>query len=337
MATIGDVAKYAGVSRSTVSYALSGNRPIKPETRDRIQQAIQVLGFTANAGARALATSKTWIMGLIVPFTPEEFAPATLGYVLGVSESARDLGYDVLLVTRKEGDSGIARITESGLVDGVILLDVKRHDDRIHSLRMARQPSVLIGIPEDETSMDCVDLDFFAAGRMLVEHLHALGHRAVLFLTLPEQLFEQDLGYAWRFREAVSRTSAQLGMTVHEVAGDSEPEARAREIGAALDRYPDVTALLAHNDGALVDLPMVLQDRNLRVPQDLSVVSLFPERFGRMFSVPYTAIETSATAVAERAVRLLAQRIERPETPAIRELIAPVIIDRGSSALPRQP
>jgi len=334
MATIGDVARYAGVSRSTVSYALSGNRPIKPETRDRIQEAIKVLGFTANAGARALATSKTWIMGLIVPFTPEEFAPATLGYVLGVTESARTLGYDVLMVTREEGDAGIARITESGLVDGVILLDVKRQDDRIHSLRMARQPSVLIGVPEDETTIDCVDLDFAAAGRMLVEHLKDLGHRSIVFLTLPEQLFEQDLAYAWRFRDAVMATSTRLGMRVHEVAGDPEPEARARELGAALDRFPDATALLVHNDGALVDLPMILQERELRIPQDLSVVSLFPERFGRMFSVPYTAIETSASAVAARAVRLLAQRIERPERPATRELIAPTIVDRGSSIAP---
>ncbi len=332
MTTIGDVAKYAGVSRSTVSYALSGNRPIKLETRERIAEAIKVLGFTANAGARALATSKSWILGLIVPFTPEEFAPATLGYVLGVSETARSLGYDVLLVTREEGDSGIARITESGLVDGVILLDVKRHDDRVHGLLMARQPSVLIGIPEEDVALDCVDLDFGDAGRMLVEHLNELGHERVVFLTLPEQIFEQDLGYAWRFRESVLETATRLGITISEVAGDPDPDERAREVGAALDRHRDATALLVHNDGALVDLPMILAERGLRIPEDLSVVSVFPERFGRMFSVPYTAIETSASVVADRAVRLLARRIEQPELSAARELIAPTIVDRGSSA-----
>jgi DNA-binding LacI/PurR family transcriptional regulator len=330
MANIGDVAKRAGVSRSTVSYALSGNRPISAETRDRIAQAIRELGYTANAGARALATSKSWIMGLIVPFTPEEFAPATLQYVLSASETARSLGYDVLMVNGQEGDAGIARITESGLVDGVIVLDVRRHDDRIEALERTQQPSVLVGMPDDVVPIDSVDLDFHQAGRKLVRHLHERGHRSILFLTLPDQVFTLDLGYAWRFREAVLGLAGELGMAVRIIPGDADPEVRARSIGTALDANTDATAMLVHNDGALADLPMLFLERGLSIPQDLSVVSLFPERFGRMFSLPYTAIETSATAVTARAVNLLAARIIDPDRKPTRELFAPEIIDRGS-------
>ena len=68
MATIGDVARVAGVSRSTVSYALSGKRSISRETRERIDEAIRHLGFTVNAGARALATSETMVIGLMLEF-----------------------------------------------------------------------------------------------------------------------------------------------------------------------------------------------------------------------------------------------------------------------------
>ena len=331
MATIGDVARRAGVSRSTVSYALSGNRPISTQPRDRIATAIRDLGYTANAGARALATSKSWIMGLIVPFIPEEFVPATLQYVLSASETARSLGYDVLMVNRQEGDSGIARITDSGLVDGVIVMDVRRHDDRINALLRAEQPSVLVGLPDDVVPIDSVDLDFHAAGRKLVRHLHDRGHRSILFLTLPDQVFTLDLGYAWRFREAVLSLAGELGMAVRIIPADADPEVRARGIGAALDSNTDATAMLVHNDGALADLPMLFLERRLSIPRDLSVVSLFPERFGRMFSLPYTAIETSATAVTARAVNLLAARIENPDRKPIRELFAPEIIDRGSS------
>jgi DNA-binding LacI/PurR family transcriptional regulator len=333
MATIGDVARHAGVSRSTVSYALSGNRPISSETRERVAKAIHELGFTANAGARALATSKSWIMGLIVPFTPEEFAPATLQYVLSASETARALGYDVLMVSQQEGDAGIARITESGLVDGVIVLDIRRRDDRIAALRRAAQPSVLLGLPDDRVSIDSVDLDFRAAGRKLVRHLHERGHRSIIFLTLPQQVFDLDLGYAWRFREAALGLAGELGMVVRVIPGDADPEVRARSIGEALDQSSEATAMLVHNDGALADLPMLFLERGLSIPRDLSVVSLFPERFGRLFSLPYTAIETSATAVAARAVNLLAARIENPELPPVRELFAPEIIDRGSSRM----
>src|ERR1700733_14596140 len=196
MATIGDVAKYAGVSRSTVSHALSGKRTISQATRERVNEAVRVLNYRANAGARALATARTMILALVVPFTPEEFAPATMQYVLVVTQTARSLGYDVLLVTQEEGADGIARVAESNLVDGVIILDVKRNDPRVGVLSQIRQPGVLIGMPDGEPAVDCVDFDFGAAGALLVDHLAERGHREVIFLTLPDELFAQGLGYA---------------------------------------------------------------------------------------------------------------------------------------------
>ena len=92
MATIEDVARVAGVSRSTVSYALSGKRSISRETQQRIEKAIADLGFTVNAGARALATSQTMSIGLLSQFHQDEFAPAMLQYIRSVSDVARDLG-----------------------------------------------------------------------------------------------------------------------------------------------------------------------------------------------------------------------------------------------------
>src|SRR5687768_1420232 len=126
--TIGDVAKAAGVSRSTVSYALSGKRTISEETRERIQEAIRSLGFTANAGARALATHRTMVLGLLLQFEPDEFAPAMLQYLLPITDTARVNGYDILMVTDADGPAALRRITESDMVDGVVLLDVL-HDD----------------------------------------------------------------------------------------------------------------------------------------------------------------------------------------------------------------
>ncbi|WP_369371840.1 LacI family DNA-binding transcriptional regulator [Promicromonospora sp. Populi] len=331
MSTIGDVARVAGVSRSTVSHALSGKRPISLATRERIDEAIRELKYTANAGARALATSKSSILGLIVPFTPEEFAPATMQYVLAITETARSLGYDVLLVTEDEGSAGITRISESNLVDGVILLDVKRHDDRLAALAEARCPAVLIGVPEGDVELDVVDLDFTAAGGLLVQHLHDEGHREAVFVTLPDAIFRLELAYAWLFRDAVVAKAAELGVELHAVEGDADPERRAAAISSALDAHPEATALLVHNDGALADLQQILHERTLRVPEDLAVVSLYPEQFGRMFSLPYTAIETSAARVAADAVHLLASRIDDPEIPFTRRLLTPVMIDRGTS------
>lgn len=332
MATIADVAQAAGVSLSTVSHALSGKRTISEPTKQRIFQAIHDLNYTANAGAKALATRRSSIMALVVPFTPDEFALATMQYVLVVVETARSLGYDVLMVTQEEGLDGIARVTDSNLVDGVILLDVKRRDDRIAALMKASQPGVLLGVPDSPVALDTVDLDYEAAGHMLVRHLADAGHTEALFLTLPDELFAQDLGYAWRFQEAVVHEASARGMTLRRIAGDSEPEARAATISRALQNRGGATALLVHNDGALAELQSILDDNGLSVPEDIAVVSLYPESFGRMFALPYTAIETSASEIAAEAVRLLARRIEDPAAEIVRHLVHPVIIDRGTSA-----
>ncbi|HEX4443932.1 MAG TPA: LacI family DNA-binding transcriptional regulator [Galbitalea sp.] len=331
MATISDVAQYAGVSRSTVSHALSGKRPISRETRERVNDAICALHYTANAGAKALATSKSSVMGLIVPFNPEEFAPATMQYVLIISETARSLGYDVMMVTGAEGAAGIARVTDSNMVDGVILLDVKRHDERIDSIVSAGKPGVLVGIAEDNHVVDSVDLDYAHAASVLIRHLHSEGHRHVIFLTFPEDLFAEDLGFVWRFYDSVIAVANELGIELEVVHGDPEPAARARVVAGALRAHPEATALLVHNEGALVDLPLLLKECGLSAPDDISVVSVFPDQFGGMFSLPYTAIETSPKVVAERAVRMLANRIANPDHPVLRELIAPVLIDRGST------
>jgi DNA-binding LacI/PurR family transcriptional regulator len=331
MATIADVAEYAGVAPSTVSHALSGKRPVSAETRQRINEAIAILQFTANAGAKALATSKTSTMGLIVPYVPEEFAPARMQYILIVSEKARSLDYDVLMVTDVDGTVGIKRVTDSNRVDGVILLDIKRHDERIAAIVAADEPGVLIGIADDNDVVDSVDLDFAEAGRMLVRHLANLGHRRVIFVTFPEGLFAQDLGFVWRMRDSVIAESAKLGLTLTVVYDDANPAVRAQVLGRALDDKSGATALLVHSIGALVDLPTLISERGISVPRDLSVVSLFGDEFGAMLSLPYTAIEPSPEIVVSRAVELLAARIQDPDRPVVRELIAPVMIDRGST------
>src|SRR5450756_753371 len=163
MVNIGDVARAAGVSRSTASYALSGKRTTTPAVQARVAAAVRELGYTTNAGARALATSQTKVIGLLAQFYEDEFAPAMLQYILGVSNTARELGYDVLLVTEESGAHALRRITDSRMVDGVVLLNVAEDDERLPVLRQAPQPGALIGLPADSSGL----------GEVEVEHVEA--------------------------------------------------------------------------------------------------------------------------------------------------------------------
>jgi DNA-binding LacI/PurR family transcriptional regulator len=333
MATIGDVARRAGVSRSTVSYALSGKRSISMETRKRIEMAIADLDFTPNAGARALATSQTMVLGLLLQFHADEFAPAMLQYILPVSEAARAHGYDILMVTDTDGPHAVHRIGDSDMVDGFVLLDVTADDPRVPSLRAVDQPGVLIGLPRDTRGVDVIDLDFAAAARLLVDHLHERGHREILLVTPPQHVVDRGGSYVWRFRDAAIERAAHYGVRIHPFYGESRGSAVRQSMNAILDAWPHATALMVHNDATIAALPTILHERGISTPDDLSVVSLYSRDFGEEFSLPFTAVESAAEELGRTAVSRLVERIQRDGdfSPPKVQLIAPAITDRGST------
>lgn len=337
MATIGDVAKAAGVSRSTVSYALSGKRSISVEVRRRVDEAVAALGYTPNAGARALATSQTHVIGLLVQFLEDEFAPAMLQYMLGVSNVARELGYDILLVDDADGAGALRRITDSRMVDGVVLLNVADQDERLPVLRAAPRPGALVGLPGDCTGLDVFDLDFAESGRLMVGHLDQLGHREAVLVSQPEHVVQRGGAYVWRLRDAALAEARARGMTLHTVYGESQQPAVGRLLHDVLDRFPGATALLAHNEAVAAALPSVLHDRGVRVPEDLSVVGQYSDEFARTFSLPYSSVESAPDRLGRMAVRQLVRRIERPSDaePHVVRFVSPELVDRGSTAVPR--
>jgi len=333
MATIQDVAQRAGVSRSTVSYALSGKRSISPDTRRRIEDAIKELGFTVNAGARALATAQTMTLGLLSQFHQDEFAPAMLQYIRSVSDASRELGYDVLFVNDTDGPSAVRRITASNQVDGVVLLDVTHNDPRVSSLREATQPSALIGLPADREGLDVFDLDFGESARVLVDHLCGLGHTEIVLISPPEHVFERGGSYGWRFRDAAIERAARHGVSIHAYHGESQQPAITHNVNAILDARPTATALMVHNDATVAALPLILQQRGVSVPHDLSVVGLYSKDFGRTFSLDYTAIESSPDKLGQLAVQQVVRRIldAGQAGPPVVKFIAPELVDRGST------
>lgn len=337
MATIGDVARVAGVSRSTASYALSGKRAISPDVRRRVEEAVSQLGYTPNAGARALATSQTHVIGLLAQFLEDEFAPAMLQYMLGVSNTARELGYDVLLVTDADGTRALRRITDSRQVDGVVLLNVAEHDERLPLLRDAHQPGALVGLPADCTGVDVFDLDFEEAGRAMVDHLVRLGHRELLLVSQPEHVVERGGAYVWRLQDAARAAAAARGVVLHtRFASSSQPDV-GRDLHAVLDSLPSVTGLLLNNEGAAAALPGVLRERGLATPADLSVVGRYSDEFARTFSLPYSSIESAPDRLGAMAVRQLVRRIEGDvpaEEPHVVRFVSPELVDRGSTAPP---
>lgn len=334
MATIGDVAREAGVSRSTVSSVLTGKKYVRPETRQRIEEVIARLDFTVNYGARALATSRTMILGVVVQLHGGEFGPALAPFLVALSDSARAEGYDVLLVTEADQVAALRRLAVERKVDGVVLLNIVDDDPRLEVLHDHDLPAVLLGMPADSQGLDAVDLDFDAAARELVRHLRDHGHTDALFVRWGPEMFAQRHSFVLRFSAAALDEAARVGLRLRPVECPVEPEAIPAALSQALAERGPATAVLVHDDAASALLPAALHTLGLEVPHDLSVVSIHSAELGRAFALPFTSVETVPGAVADAAIGALLGKIatgplER-QTPPEHVLIQPSITDRGS-------
>ncbi|ACQ79581.1 transcriptional regulator, LacI family [Beutenbergia cavernae DSM 12333] len=335
MATIGDVARVAGVSTSTVSYVLSGKRPISGSTRERVERAIRDLGYRPHAGARALASARTNVLGLMAPLRADVNVSVIMQFVTGVVTAARNHDRDVLLLTSDEV-AGTERVANGSMVDALIMMDVESDDARIDVLVGLRQPAVLIGLPQDPQGLSCVDLDFDAAGRLAVRHLTALGHRRVALIGSPQLVLDRHTSYAIRLRHGFAEQADAAGLTHLSVPCSSTPAGAADAVDAVLEAMPDVTALVVHNEVALPWVLTTLAERGRRVPQEISVVAVCPRDVALGQRLPLTSIDIPGYAIGQVAVEMAMARLAEPGTdrPAETRLLTPTLEARESTTAP---
>ena len=169
MVTIVDVAKHAGVAPSTVSYALTGKRPVSAETRARVRESIRLLGYHPSVGAPAPASGRTNVLALVLPLREGVHVPVVMRFVTSVVTAAREHGMDVLLVTADQGADGLRRVAGAARVDGFLVMDVGLDDERLPVLRELGGPVVLLGHPSASQGLTCVDFDFEGYNALVVQ------------------------------------------------------------------------------------------------------------------------------------------------------------------------
>jgi DNA-binding LacI/PurR family transcriptional regulator len=333
LATIDDVARASGVSASTVSYVLSGKRPISAPTRLRVERSIRKLGYRPHAGARALASSQTNVLALMAPLRAGVNVSVIMQFVAGVVTTARKFDFDVLLLTQDDA-TGLERVADGSMVDALIMMDIEADDPRVPVLAGLRQPGVLIGLPRDSVGLSCVDLDFDAAGRTAVRHLAQLGHRQVALVGSPRAVIERHTSYADRMLRGFTEQTAELGLEgVYEPCESSHAGAVAA-VDRVLARMPGVTGLVVHNEVALPGVIATLRERGRSIPEDVSVVAVCPQDIALGQPLPLTSVDIPADAIGRVAVEMAMARVAG-EQPTETRLLAAVLTERLSTAPPR--
>ncbi|MET7858119.1 LacI family DNA-binding transcriptional regulator [Streptomyces sp. NPDC005318] len=330
MVTLAEVAQHAGVSASTVSYVLSGKRSISLSTRERVERSIQQLGYHPNAGARALASSRTNIIALMVPLRTDMYVPVMMEIAIAVATTARTHGYDVLLLTGEEGPAAVRRIAGSSLADAMILMDVELHDERLPLLRESGRAAVLIGLPADTDGLTCVDLDFEATGALCVEHLAGLGHREIAVIGEAAAVYERHTGFAERTVDGVRAKAQQTGVRVLHRPCEGGYAAMDRTLARIYDERPGTTGFIVQNESAVEPLLNLLRQQGRAVPEDVSVVAICPEQVASQASVRLTSVAIPAQEMGQRAVEQVVAKLNGRGTDEV-DLLTPELTVRESS------
>lgn len=330
MVTLAEVAQHAGVSASTVSYVLSGKRSISASTRQRVEQSIRELGYHPNAGARALASSRSNIIALMMPLRTDMYVPVMMEIAIAVATTARTYGYDVLLLTGEEGPDAVRRVTGSGLADAMILMDVQLEDERLPLLRASGQPGVLIGLPADSTGLTCVDLDWAATGALCGEHLATLGHREIALLGEAPAVYERHTGFAERTLDGLRSRARELGLRVLHRPCEGGYDAVAATLARVFDERPGTSAFVVQNESAVEPLLALLRQQGRAVPEDVSVVAICPEQVATQGSVRLTSVGVPAQEMGRSAVERLVAQLDGRGGDEV-ALIAPELTVRASS------
>jgi len=335
MVKISDVARHAGVSASTVSYVLSGKRSISSDTRDRVLESIKALGYRPHAGARALASSRSNVIALVIPLRSGTYVPILMQFAVAVVTAARAYDHDVLLLTQDEGVDGLERVAGTALVDAIIAMDIETHDARLPVLRELERPSVLIGFPADTAGLTCIDFDFVAAGALAVRHLAELGCRNVALLGEPPAVYARGTGYAERTLHGFTRMVQEMGITGTVLPCDPAPDGVGETVGRLLRDLPGLTGLVVQNEAVVEPMLKAVQAEGRRVPEDLSVIVIGPDELGLRTTPQLTSISLPTEDVAQGAVDLLIAKLDGGDVPSA-TLLPPRLTVRDSTGARRR-
>jgi DNA-binding LacI/PurR family transcriptional regulator len=330
MSNISDIAKRAGVSRSTVSYVLSGKRPISEEVKQRVYQATQDLGYQPNSLARALVTKRTRIIALLYPSWTADSGPQ-MEFVTSIATVATLQGYALLLWTSTSEDQEMVNMSHQGFLDGAILMEVALEDPRVELLRKQHLPFTLIGRCKDDEALSFVDLDFDYALETSISYLVEAGHTHIALINQPTALLERGIGYVVRSRDAFYREMQRHGLQGLDQCCETNDQGGYKVVTDLLTLDPALSAFMLMTPWASGGIMRAIADKGLTIPQDISLVAIFSPLLAKMTTPALTSIDFPFEEMGRLGAQMLIQQLENQATPPSHILLKPSLTIRASS------
>ncbi len=333
-ASITDVARLAGVSRTTVSYVLNNvqNIHISEKTRQRVLDAALELDYHPNAIARSLARKQTLTLGLVLCVSSDRLiADAFLPSVIyGISSVATPAGYRLLIEVVEDVDQPDAyvRLIREAHIDGVILAGTRLGDRSILELHPDNFPMVLWDrLPGSD--LPFVDVDNVSAARVAVEHLIALGHRRVACITNAPLDHPASAARLQGYQEALDAHSLPYDDALVRY-GEFHERSGFEAMNALLPERP--TAVFVASDVVALGALRAIRTAGLRVPHDVAVVGFDDIQFAQYLLPPLTTVRVPAHQIGAEAARILLDILQTGSRPASVLLDTELIIRESCGA-----
>lgn len=341
MANIYDVAKLAGVSKSSVSKVLNNAPNVSDKTRQSVEEAMATLGYQPNLNARTLAGGQGRVIALLISreisyvFSTSFFS----GAIRGISNVLSQNQYSMVLSVRN--DARIPGTTTQEMLsipyaDGYVLLDVRKDDDIIDLIKKIkpRRDFVLIGNWPDDKTVPFVDLDQVTAARQVFDYLYGMGHRRIAMIAGPENS-QSTIDRVYGFLDGYqSEIPGRQPLVLH---GSYTIDVGYRMTEEILRRQPDTTAIFASTDIYAIGCLSYLRDAGISVPGSISVVGFDDSETSAHLSPALTTVHLGEYELGCKATELLIDMIEGKEKQTRQLLLPPHLVERASVGPPCKP
>jgi DNA-binding LacI/PurR family transcriptional regulator len=331
--TIADIARRAGVTKSSVSFALNGRPGVSSATRERILAIAGELGWQPNSAARALSDGRAGALGLVVdrPARTLGVEPFFTQLIWGIEGELSARGVALLLqvtVDRMAQLECYRRWWAERRVDGVFLVDLHIDDTRVELLEELDLPAIVIGGPRGLGGLPGVWNDDIGAQRSVVEYLTALGHRRIARVAGLPELWHTALR-----TEAFETITGELGASSTTVTTDYSGEQGAQATRSLLASAEPPTAIIYDNDIMALAGLSVAAEMGVAVPDRLSIVAWDDSVLCRLVHPPLSAVSLDIAAYGARVARRLLDQVDG-EAAESECAATPVLVPRGSTAPP---
>jgi len=309
--TLDDIAKLAGVSRSTVSRVVNEHPSVKKEVRQRVLEIIEENHFHPNAAARTLAMQRSWTIGLILPHSVSTFFtdPYYPNLLMGIAKACNLYSYTLalFLVSTKEDEENVfPRVGRKGFLDGVIVQSGHHGDQGIIG-RMIDQkiPLVVVGRPFRSDNVTYIDIDNISAVRSAVNYLCKTGCRKIATITGP---IDSTVGIdrLEGYRQAIQEQNGQVDESL-VVEGNFTETGGFLAMQKLLAVKPD--GVFAASDVMAVGAMRAVEEANLRVPEDISIIGFDDLPAASYGSNQLSTVRQNVPELGLRAVECLIEQI----------------------------